>query len=161
MPGVPLLTVFTNPELLHQLPLFLLRSLPRLPLISPSLNLQPPRVAQTRTTTPCSHLARRFRRLRQRHPLPMSRPLRKVFPADSNHHTFPPHHMHGTTRFSRLPIWSNMCLSSHPLWRPQCTSIDTGHALDSSHLVEIYPRLLHFSNDVFICSIIFLLKKSR
>lgn len=160
MPGVPLLTVFTNPELLHQLPLFLLRSFPRLPLISPSLNLRPPREAQTQTTTPCSHLVRRSRRLRQHHPLPMFRPLRKVFLADSNPHTFPLHHMRGTTRFSRLPIWSNMCLSSHHLWWPQCTSIDTGHALDPSHLVENFPPLLRFFNNVFICSIIFLLEKS-
>src|SRR6266567_2753770 len=121
MPGVPLLTVFTNPELLHRLPLFLLRSLPRLPLISPSLNLQSPREAQTQTTILCSHLVRRLRRLRQHHPLPLFRPLRKVFLADSNPHTFPLHHPRGTTRFSRLPIWLNMCLSSHHLLSPQCT----------------------------------------
>ena len=154
MPGVPFLTVFTNPELLHRLPLSLLRSFPRLPLTFPSLSLQPPREAQTQTTIPCSHLVRRFRRLRQHHPLPMFRQLRKVFLADSNPHTFPLHHTHGTTRFSRLPIWSNMCLSSHHLWRPQCTSIDTGHALDPSHLVESSPHLLRFFNNVFICSII-------
>lgn len=161
MPGVPLLTAFTNPELLHQLPLFLLRCFPRLPLISRSLNLQLPQEAQTQITTPCSHLVRRFRRLRQHHPLPMFRLLRKVFHADSNPHTFPLHHTHGTTRFSRLPIWSSMCLSSHHLWWPQCTSIDTGHASDSSHLVEISPHLLRFFNNVFICCIIFLLKKSQ
>ena len=160
MPGMPLLAVFTNPEPLHQLPLFLLRSSPRPPLVSPSLNLQPPREAQTQTTTPCSHLVRRLRRLRQHHPLPMFRPLRKVFLADSNPHTFPLHHMRGTTRFSRLPIWSNMCLSSHHFWRPQCTSIDTGLALDSNHLVENFPPLLRFFNNVLICSIIFFLEKS-
>ena len=154
MPGMPLLTVFINPEPLHQPPLFLLRSLPRPPLVSPSLNLQPPREAQTQTTTPCSHPVRRFHRLRQHHPLPMFRPLRKVFPADSKPHTFPLHHTRGTTRFSRLPIWSNMCLSIHHLWRPQCASIDTGHALDPSHLVESSPHLLRFFNNVFICSII-------
>jgi hypothetical protein len=161
MPGMPLLTVFINPEPLHQPPLFLLRSLPRPPLVSSSLNLQPPREAQTQTTTPCSHPVRRLHRLRQHHPLPMFRPLRKVFPADSKPHTFPLHHTRGTTRFSRLPIWSNMCLSIHHLWRPQCASIDTGHALDFKPPCGNFPSFTTFLQRCVYMFHYFLAQKSR